>query len=40
MNLTIERSMVLNESGSKLSLGSQTRFSNFLGNQALFMLSK
>ncbi|CAM3442222.1 methionine biosynthesis protein MetW [Thalassospira profundimaris] len=40
MDLTIERSMVLNEAGSKLSLGSQTRFSNFLGNQALFMLSK
>tara|TARA_R110000868_G_scaffold97614_2_gene268549 strand:- start:177845 stop:178492 length:648 start_codon:yes stop_codon:yes gene_type:complete len=36
----IERSMVLNESGSKVSLDSHSRLANFFGNQALFMLSK
>ena len=36
----IERSMVLNESGSKVSLDSHPRLANFFGNQALFMLSK
>jgi len=36
----IERSMVLNEGGSKVSLDSHSRLANFFGNQALFMLSK
>ncbi|MCC9620796.1 methionine biosynthesis protein MetW [Thalassospira sp. MA62] len=40
MGVKIERSMVLNESGSKVRLGSHSRFANFFGNQALFMLSK
>ena len=40
MDLVIERSMVLNESGSKVSLGSHSALANFFGNQALFMLSK
>jgi methionine biosynthesis protein MetW len=40
MNLKIERSMVLNESGSRVSMDSHSAFANFFGNQALFMLSK
>lgn len=40
MGVKIERSMVLNESGSKVSIDSHSRFANFFGNQALFMLSK
>ena len=40
MNLKIERSMVLNESGSRVSMDSHSGFANFFGNQALFMLSK
>ncbi|MBX2831915.1 MAG: methionine biosynthesis protein MetW [Rhodospirillales bacterium] len=40
MGVRIERSMVLNESGSKVSSDGHSRFANFFGNQALFMLSK
>lgn len=40
MGVKIERSMVLNESGSKVSIDSHSGFANFFGNQALFMLSK
>ena len=40
MDLTIERSMVLNESGSRVSKGDHSGLANLLGNQALFMLKR
>ncbi|MFH1803763.1 MAG: methionine biosynthesis protein MetW [Pseudomonadota bacterium] len=40
LGVNIERSMVLNEYGSKVSLGSHSILANLFGNQGLFMLRR